>query len=120
MAVQVASRPGQLSGAWSTWSEQAADNTIKTEFESGAVRTRRRFTGVQRQADVSVTLPIDQWSVFDQWYTVNCRQGSIATTVKTPQCVEQVCQFIAPPVYQFNVNGTFTATCKLYRGAHFQ
>ena len=119
MAVQVASRPGQLDGCWSTWSEQAADNVIKTEFESGAVRTRRRFTGVQRAAEVSVTMSTEKWSIFNDWYTVNCQQGALATRVKTPTGLEEVWQFMAPPAYTFNVNGTFTATCKLYRGAHF-
>ena len=118
MAIQVGARPAQLDGCWKTWNEVDVDNVIRTEFESGNVRTRRRFTGRQRMVEASVTLPMALYQIFDTWFQTNQKQGAIATLVKTPYGTEEPFQW-QPPKYQFDVNGTFTAAVTMFQGDDF-
>ena len=118
MGIQVGSRPGQLDGCWKTWAEADIDNLARTSFDSGNVKTRRRFTGRQRQVTASVTLPTDLYPAFRDWFLINQRQGAIGARVKTPYGTEEVFQW-QPPQYQFDTNGTFTATVTMFQGSDF-
>lgn len=119
MAIQVAPRPAQLNGCWKTWNEKDADVMVRTEFESGHQRTRRRFTGRQRIVNATVTLPISLYTIFRDWFVVNQQQGAIATKVQTPYGTEETFQFSQPPEYSFDVSGVFTASVVLFQGTDF-
>ena len=121
MPIQVGTRPAQLDGCWQSWSETDVDVVTKTEFESGNVRSRRRFTGVQRRIQASVKLKMDLYDAFMNWYRVNQRQGAIGTTVKDPLGREITVQWLAPPQIQFGRPGddTFTATVDMWQGSDF-
>ena len=66
----VADRPDTLDGCWQTWTESQTDNVVKSAMDSGVVKTRRRFTGIQRKAQVSVTLAADLYQDFQDWYNI--------------------------------------------------
>lgn len=119
MAITVGVRPPGIDGCWKQWTESDVDVVTKTEFESGNVRTRRRFTGRQRVVQATVTLPTTLYTAFRDWFIINQRQGSIGTQVKTPYGTEEVFQFVAPPKYTFDTNGTFTAAVELFQGSDF-
>ena len=114
---EVAERPETLDGCFSSWSETQTDNVVKSQMDSGVVKTRRRFTGIQRRAEVSVTLSADLYEDFVDWFNVYQRQGSIPTRVKTPYGKEEIWLFVAPPVYNWPEAGYFTASTELYQEA---
>lgn len=121
MAITVSTRPPQLDGCFKTWDEQAVDVVDRTKFDTGNLRTRRRFTGRAFTIQASVTLKNELYPVFKTWFEVNQRQGAVATTVKDPLGNDLVVQFVEPPTYAFGAPGTgvFTATVKMYHGAEF-
>lgn len=92
-----AARPGELHGCWQSWQETQVDNVVKTEFENGAVRTRRRFTGKQRIINASVTYPKNLYDKFMDWFNINQQQGAVPTFVKDPLGNEITVQWLAPP-----------------------
>lgn len=121
MALQIGTRPASLDGCWKTWSETDLDVVARTDFESGNVRTRRRFTGVQTQITASVTLHRSKHADFMTWWRVNQRQGAIGTMVIDPTGAEIVVQWSAPPQIAWGKPGdnTFTATVQMFIGADF-
>ena len=121
MTIQVGTRPAQLDGCWQSWTETDIDVVAKTEFESGAVRTRRRFTGIQKRIEATVTLKVELYDTFMDWFHINQRQGAIGTTVKDPLGRDLVVQWLAPPKIDFGKpgDGTFKASVLMWRGAGF-
>lgn len=119
MTIAIGIRPPQLNGCWKTWQEQDVDNVIKTDMESGTVKTRRRFTGTAKLVTATVILPASLHSVFMQWWRVNQRQGAIATRVKTPYGTDEVFQWMKPPTISWIDKNAFSATVEMWQGAHF-
>lgn len=119
MAIEVGSRPPQIDGCWQTWSEQDVDAVIRTEYATGVMRTRRRFTGVSRVVNASVTMKADLFGAFMSWYRVNQKQGSIATLVMTPYGDEEVFQWAGPPSIEWVDPNAFKATVVMFQGADF-
>lgn len=119
MTIEVGTRPAQLHGCWRTWDEQDISAVIATEMESGVLHTRRRFTGVSRVANVSVTYPKALYSIFMDWFRINQKQGSIATWVVTPYGDEEVFQFTSPPKISWPDPEAFSVSVTLFQGAHF-
>jgi hypothetical protein len=113
----IADRPDTLDGCWQTWTESQTDNVIKSAMDAGVVKTRRRFTGIQRKAQVSVTLAADLYQDFQDWFNVYSRQGSIPTRVKTPYGAEEIWMFVAPPVIEWIDANMFKASTELYAQA---
>ena len=111
----VAARPGELDGCWASWAEEDVDNVIRTEMDSGAIKSRRRFTGRQRSASVSVRLTKDKYTPFITWYRVNCRAGSIPTQVMTPYGVEEYWCFASPPTISWIEPNVFEVNAELYQ-----
>lgn len=111
----IAARPPQLDGCWSSWSESQTDNVVKSEMDSGVVKTRPRFTGIQRRAEVSVRLKAELYKDFMGWYNVFQRQGAIPTKVMTPYKEEEIWQFMSPPKIDWPEPGYFEATTALYQ-----
>ena len=109
----IAARPPQLDGCWSSWSESQTDNVVKSEMDSGVVKTRPRFTGIQRRAEVSVRLKAELYKDFMGWYNVFQRQGAIPTKVMTPYKEEEIWQFMSPPKINWPEPGYFEATTAL-------
>jgi len=110
-----APRPAALDGCWASWTEQDIDNVLRTDMDSGTVKSRRRFTGRQRKAQVEVTLPRELHTDFVTWFTVNCRQGAIPTLMKTPYGTEEYWAFSEPPAISWPDRAAFTVTANLYQ-----
>lgn len=120
--MDIGERPPSLTGCWKTWNESDVDVVLRTDMDSGAVHTRRRFTGASRVVTASVTLAAKYYQDFQNWFRINQRQGSIPTYVVPPYGGEELFQFAGPPQYQWNNadNRTFTATVEMYQGSWFQ
>jgi len=112
---EIAERPPTLDGCWSTWSETQTDNVTKSQMDSGVVKTRRRFTGIQRRAQVTVKMRSEFYQDFQDWYNVYQRQGSIPTRVKTPYGAEEIWMFVAPPVFDWVDANMFKVSTELYQ-----
>jgi len=119
MAIEIGERPAQLSGCWSSWQEQDVDTVLRTDMDSGAVHTRRRFTGVSRLVTASVTLKAALYQDFMDWYRITQRQGAIATRVVTPYGAEEVFQWAGPPNISWPDTKAFTASVSMYQGSWF-
>ena len=117
--MDVGLRPVGLDGCWKTWQETPVDIVLRTEMDSGALHTRRRFTGRSRVVQATVTLPASDYQSFMDWFNVDQQQGAIATRVKTPYGTEEVFQWTAPPQISWNDVKAFTANVAMYQGAHF-
>jgi len=117
--MEIGTRPGQLDGCWQTWQEQDVDVIARTDMESGALHTRRRFTGTSRIVQVSVRLPAELYQIFMTWFRVNQQQGAKATYVMTPYGTEEVFQFTSAPAINWIDPKVFQASVTLYQGAHF-
>jgi hypothetical protein len=120
--MEVGTRPAQLSGCWKTWSEKDVDVVLRTNMESGAVHTRRRFTGRSRVVTASVTLDAALYEDFETWFMVNQQQGAVPTYVVPPYGGEEIFQFMAPPTYAWGGanNKVFTATVQMWQASYFQ
>ena len=116
--VEVVARPPQLDGCWKTWAETPIDVMLRTEVDSGALHTRRRFTGRAFTAQVSVTLKAELHEIFMQWFNANQQQGAAATYVTDPQGNQVVVQWISVPVINWIDRNAFTASVTIYHGAH--
>ena len=119
MAMEIGDRPAELDGCWSTWTEKDIDNVIRTEFDSGAMQTRRRYTGVNRVVSATVRLKAELYPYFMDWYRVAQRNGSIATKVITPYGDEEVFQWTGPPTITWPEAKVFTAQVTMWQGAWF-
>lgn len=108
-------RPPELDGCWTSWTEQQVDNVVKSPADSGVVKTRPRFTGIQRRAEVSVKLKAEQYRDFMGWFNVFQRQGAIPTYVVTPYGSEEIWQFLSPPRISWPEAGYFEASTELYQ-----
>jgi hypothetical protein len=117
MALVVGTRPASLDGCWSSWQEQDLDVLVSSEMESGAFKTRRRFTGISRKVTASVILPVALLNDFRNWYRVNQQQGIKGALIKTPEGTEEAFQWVAPPSISVSPNGTFTAQVSMLQGA---
>ena len=117
--MDIGARPGELDGCWQSWQEKDIQQVIKTEMDSGALHTRRRFTGVSRVVNASVTLEAGLHDIFMTWFRVNQQQGAIPTYVVNPQGVEEVFQWLEPPQINWVDKNAFIATVQMYQGSWF-
>lgn len=115
MAISYTPRPPELDGCWATWTESQVSNVIRTQMENGDIKTRRRTTGILRQASASVTLPSDQYDSFMDWFNIASQGGVQPTTLKEPSGVESVWRFTAPPEITWVDTNAFRASCALER-----
>jgi hypothetical protein len=104
--VAYATRPDELSGCWSTWSEQDVPTTIRSSMDNGEPKVRRRFTGVLRRAQVSVNCPDYDVQNYMYWFRTLCQQGLMPTAMVSPAGVEAVWRFVEPPVVQWGAPGS--------------
>lgn len=111
----IAARPPNLDGCWSTWAETQTDNVVKSPMDNGVVKTRRRFTGIQRRAEVAVNLRAELYQDFMDWFNVDQRQGAIPTYVKTPYGTEELFLFVTPPRIEWPESTYFKASVELYQ-----
>jgi hypothetical protein len=108
-------RPAFLDGCWASWSEQQQQNLLRTQMDSGAIKVRRRTTGIRRVAQVSVSMPAKQYDSFMGWYNVNCQQGVLPTPMCTPQCKEELWRFVEAPQISWVSKDVFTASATIER-----
>jgi hypothetical protein len=113
--VPYAARPATLDGCWASWSEQQQTNMLRTQMDSGAVKVRRRTTGITRVAQVSVSMAATKYAEFMKWFNVNCQQGVMPTLMCTPQCKEELWRFVNPPAITWVTKDVFTASCEIER-----
>ena len=119
--MEIAARPTTLSGCWQTWAEKDVDVVLRTEMDSGAVHTRRRFTGRSRVVQASVTLKASLYSAFQTWWFTNMRQGAIPTYVVPPYGGEEIFQFTEPPTISWENadKGHFTVSVNMWQASYF-
>jgi len=115
--VAYAARPIGLPGCWSAWSENDMPVSIRTQMESGLPKVRRRFTGVYRQAEVSLDAPPSILPPFMDWFRISCQQGIMPTAMFEPDGTESVWRFMAPPRIAWpSVHRTYvTISCAIER-----
>ena len=117
--MDIGARPAALSGCWSSWVELDIDNVIRTEMDSGALHTRRRFTGTAMRVKVSGTFPANQRDAFRTWFRINQRQGTIPTYVVDPEGNEVVFQWIGTPQISWKDSNAVQVSVTMYQGAWF-
>jgi len=117
--VDIVARPSELHGCWKTWNEDPVDVILRTDMDSGALHTRRRFTGRSRVVQASVVIGAELYNAFMDWFNVDQQQGAAATYVVNPQGVEEVFQWTAPPKISWPDPKAFQATVIMYQGAWF-
>jgi hypothetical protein len=100
--VAYASRPGQLSGCWSSWSEQDQPQFIRTTMDVGPPKVRRRTTGVYRMATVSGPILAPLVPSFWNWFRVLCQGGITPTNIVEPDGTESVWRFVEPPTVSWD------------------
>ena len=111
MAVTIATRPAALDGCWSTWSEKQNPNIIRTTMDlPGAVKVRRRTTGITRYANIGRNFEAKHYQDFLNWFNVACQQGVLPTRIKTPYQKEEVWRFTEPPEITWVEPGVFTVS----------
>ena len=84
-----------------SWSGQNVDNVINSTMESGAVSSRRRFTGLWRKAEISFRLPAKDYKHFTDWFNNNMESGLRATWIREPDTTVKAWRFLAPPSIQW-------------------
>src|SRR5262245_41192418 len=67
--------PAELPQCVETWNEQALPVTVRTQFDTGRPKVRRRFTGTIRNVDVSMTMAWDKYERVRDFFDVDCRGG---------------------------------------------
>lgn len=120
--MDIGARPTSLSGCWQAWAEKDVNVVLRTEMDSGAVHTRRRFTGRSRVVTASVTLKAELYADFQTWWFTNMRQGAIPTYVVPPYGGEEIFQFTGPPTISWENadKGYFNVSVEMYQGSWFQ
>lgn len=107
-------RPLDLNGCWSSWSEQDVTGVIRTKMESGHIKTRRRFTGIHRQASVTVVLERKYYESFMLWFRDDCAGGVFPTLMMEPTGTEGVWRFVSPPSISWSAGAqVFQASCDI-------
>lgn len=94
-----------------SYRETSTDNTIRTQTEGGAVKTRRRFTKSFRRYQIAITLSSEQKAYFDAFYSTTCKHGSLAFDWVLP--AEQSAAtflFMGPPTFAGAGPSTFIAS----------
>ena len=117
MTVTLEKRPPALDGCWGQWQEQQTDNIVKSEMDAGNVKSRRRFTGINRRVSASVRIRAELYRDFMGWFNVDQRQGAIPTLCMTPYGTEELFQWMAPPVITWPESGYFEASVEMYQGS---
>ena len=113
MAIPIGTRPSTLDGCWASWSEKAEPATIRTEFEDGTVKVRRRSTGKTRIANVSRVFAAKDYDAVQNWFNVACAQGIYPTRVMTPYKKEEVWRFTEAPDINWLDTNAFSASFKI-------
>lgn len=100
---------------WGQWSEQDVDNVLRTEMDSGTIKSRRRFTGRQRLATVSVQLPASRYKEFIQWFRVTCQAGVLPALMDTPYGDQEPWAFAATPQISWPDRNVFRVSASIYQ-----
>lgn len=111
--------PAPLDGCWSTWDETQADNVVRNTMDKGNVRTRLRYTGVNRTVNASVKLSADKYIPFRNWFNRDQAFGTIPTEVKTPYGTTELFLWTAPPTIKWIDANHFEATVQMYQGSNW-
>ena len=111
--------PQGLDGCWSTWAETQSDNVVRNSMDAGNVKTRRRYTGINRTVQVTVKLTADKWIPFKNWFNRDQQQGTIPTYCQTPYGTTELFLWTAPPTVSWDTNGFFEATVTMYQGSNW-
>lgn len=111
--------PAGLDGCWSTWNETQADNVVRNTMDKGNVRTRRRFTGINRTVQVSVKLTTDKYQLFMYWFNRDQAQGTIPTFCQTPYGSTELFLWTSPPTITWPDANHFEASVQMYQGSNW-
>jgi hypothetical protein len=113
MAITIAPRPTSIDGCMQTWNETYQSNTIRSAMDDMEVKVRRRTTGLVRTMDTTLTLRVEQYDAFIEWFRVAQQGGSIPTRIKRPQDgKEVVVRASAPPQIQWIDKKSFHVSMK--------
>ena len=115
MAVKWGPRPVGFDGCWSSWADQDTDVVLRSEMETGFIKTRRRFTGRYRTAQVERAFHADMYEKIRDWFVVYCDQGLLPTPVITPYKKVEMWGFSEPPIFDWPDANVFRIKCGLYQ-----
>lgn len=113
----IAERPDELDGCWTTWTESQADNVVRNTMDKGNVRTRRRFTGINRTVNATVKLTADKYIPFKDWFNRDQGQGVRPTYCKTPYGLYELFLWTTPPTINWIDANHFEASVQMYQGS---
>lgn len=111
--------PTGLDGCWSTWDETQADNVVRNTMDKGNIRTRLKYTGINRTVNASVKLTADKYVLFRNWFNRDQAFGTKPTTVKTPYDTTELFLWTAPPTIKWIDQNHFEATVQMYQGSNW-
>lgn len=111
--------PAGLDGCFSTWQETNSDNVVRNTMDKGNVRTRLRYTGINRSVSATVKLAAEKYVPFRDWFNNNQAFGTIPTEVKTPYGTTELFLWTSPPVINWIDAGHFEATVTMYQGSNW-
>ena len=111
--------PEGLDGCWSTWDETQVDNVVRNTMDKGNVRTRLRYTGINRTVNASVKLTADKYVLFRNWFNRDQAFGSKPTYCQTPYGSRELFLWTAPPTIKWIDQNHFEATVQMYQGSNW-
>lgn len=76
--------PSTLPQQPTSYTEDAAPITIRSQPDSGPSKSRKRFTKAKRRGQMSFLLTLQQWAIFDTFYFTTLDGGAIAMNFVHP------------------------------------
>lgn len=117
MALTIVPWPAGLPKCPASWDASWIAPVVRTEFDGGMVKVRRRFSKANRSATATFVLSKEQLQWFRQLYENDTQNGSLPFMLATPDAgmVAQAWRFKEPP--QYTAIGTplicWQASCSL-------
>jgi hypothetical protein len=111
--INIATFPQTIDSCAQTWAEKQSPNTIRTSMENQTVKVRRRTTGIQRVAEITITLKSDVYQDFVDFYNVDCQQGIVPARFTTPYGKSEVWRISNQPQIDWIDKKAFTVSMQI-------
>ena len=110
MAITIVDFPTTIKNCVQSWNEKQAPNVMRTSMENQTVKVRRRTTGIQRTANISITLKREQYQDFMTFFNVTCQQGVLPAYFTTPYGAKEAWRFTEAPQIDWIEPKAFSVT----------